>query len=259
MAVACGGSASSVTTAVGADGDTVEVGVEGGSTEVDIPEGALSQEVEITVEEVESGSVAELPPGTSSPVAPVAFTPHGTKFDVPVVISFTVNGGVPVGAVIGRLDDENDTTWELLEGAISGNVISTEVTTFSIYSVIEGTCVDNDEDGICNSEDACPDSAENDDDGNGTCDAEEGRISGVITEAATPIPAGVTVTLFNGQQQIAGTTTTNASGEYFFGNLAAGAYVASVADQNACLFGSSVETTVAVGEHKTANFTAGCN
>ena len=388
------------------DGEEVEVPMEGGSTAIAAPEGAVDEDTEIQIQVVDEEEIAPLEGEASMPIAPVAFTPHGTTFNVPVEISFTVEGGVAEGAVIARLEDENDTTWEVLDTVIEGDRISTEVTSFSIYAVVEGLCPttdpdsdsdgacdsvdpcptdatdadgdndgvcdvddacpldanddsdndgvcdsldpcpadatntdsdsdgvcdvddacpldandDSDNDGLCDSDDACPTDATNtdtdsdgvcdvddacpldfnddsdsdglcdsddpcptdstntdsdsdgvcdvddicpqsspdDSDGNGTCDNEEARITGTVRDGAGSPIIGIQVDLYDVMQNSFGSVTTDASGVFFFGNLPAGDYQAYVSDTVNCIYGSTGEVLVAIGELANRDINAGC-
>jgi len=166
------------------EGGSVEVVLEEdegeGSTEVEVevPPGAVEESVEVRVEPVEATDVAAIEGEAELASEPVAFLPHGTTFDVPVTISFTAPGGFSSDAVIVRLEDENDTEWELLSSDVQGDTISVEVTTFSIYAVVEGTLChegnpDSDSDGVCDAEDICPADPNDDSDSDGVCDSED--------------------------------------------------------------------------------------
>ena len=123
----------------GSDGQTVDekggvVKKEGVS--IDIPEGALSGPVDVEISKRESsGLPAATAPGirgTAELSADIfAFTPHGTIFAKPVTVQIPHTGN---GNVVLRLDDEKDTTWELVpKTTFASGVVRFEVTRFSIY------------------------------------------------------------------------------------------------------------------------------
>ena len=254
-----------MTTVTATEGGSADVGLEGDDeASVDVPAGAVAMSTDI---EVAAANPVMLPAivgtGAAAATEPVAFTPHGTSFSMPITISFTIDGGVPAGAVIVRLDDESDTDWELVASTIDGDVISAEVTSFSIYTVATGPVChqadpDSDEDGVCDSVDPC-DGPNIDTDGNGVCDSIEARITGTVTDVGNEgaVIGGVTVNLYDDLQNLGGTTTTDESGNYFFGELTADTYTAVVADSLNCWFGSGM-ATVAIGDQATVDIGAGC-
>lgn len=236
----------------------------GESASVAVPAGAVSADTAIEVAPTGPAPLAALE-GQDAALAsePVAFTPHGESFAMPVTISFTFEGGVPAGAMMLRLDDELDTTWELIQSSVSGNTISAEVTSFSVYTVATGAVChqadpDSDGDGICDSVDPCV-APSTDSDGNGVCDDAEARLTGTVTDAGAGNPplASVTVTLYDDFQNLAGTTTTDANGSYFFGALSAGTYQAVVSESETCHYGSG-GATLALGDTVTVDISAGC-
>ncbi|MCH2109653.1 MAG: hypothetical protein MK135_10000, partial [Polyangiaceae bacterium] len=121
------------------DGGTIEITSAG----LEIPAGALPADIEVTVSDVTDEELSELPEtsgGEESIAVPVKFEPHGLQFDVPVTI--TLNFEPPAGAtaqlVVMKLDDEQDTTWEVVPGAtFQDGVASFETTSFSFYGVFE--------------------------------------------------------------------------------------------------------------------------
>ena len=254
-----------MTTVTEATGGSADVGLEGDDeASVEVPAGAVMMNTDIEVAAADPMMLPALV-GTGAAVTtePVAFTPHGTAFATPITISFTIDGGVPAGAVILRLDDEADTDWELVTSTVDGDVISAEVSSFSIYTVATGSVChqadpDSDDDGVCDSVDPCV-GPNTDTDGNGVCDSAEARITGTVTDVGNggvAIP-GVTVTVYDDLQNTDGTTTTDASGRYFFGELTADTYTVVVADSTNCWFGSG-EASVSLGEQVTVDIGAGC-
>ena len=123
-------------TVVGAEGATISAGA-GEGVSVVIPEGALAEDVTLEV------AVAKEAPAASTPdpilwelsVKYVVLTPHGTTFDVPVVVTIE---GVGSGCSVFKLADASDTTWEPVLGVTCNDGIATfEVTSFSIYAGFE--------------------------------------------------------------------------------------------------------------------------
>lgn len=124
-------------TVVGASGATLA----GGSAAISVPAGALQSDVSLEVIQLGSDSVAGLPAASAPGIeglaqlldATFALLPHGTAFALPVSVELRHTGA---GNVVLRLDDEHDTTWELIESAtFSSGVARFEVQAFSIYAV----------------------------------------------------------------------------------------------------------------------------
>lgn len=125
------GNVGSATTSVDADGATVEAG----AASVEIPEDALTDSEEIGIEEADVD--VDPPEGLSLAGPAVAFTPHGQTFEEPVTLTLPYESSSD-DLVVLRLDDEEDTTWEQVEGGSFRNGEATvEVTSFSIYAVAE--------------------------------------------------------------------------------------------------------------------------
>jgi hypothetical protein len=118
-------------TEIGADGGTVTQG----NASVEIPEGALSEPIKIAVA---ASDVNVAPPdGYVLAGPPFAFTPHGTRFDAPVTLTLPYTSSSAALAVL-RLDDEDDTSWEVVDGGTFAKGSATlDVTSFSIYAVAE--------------------------------------------------------------------------------------------------------------------------
>ncbi|MEW5848640.1 MAG: hypothetical protein AB2A00_07485 [Myxococcota bacterium] len=114
------------------------VGSQGGSVShggasVEVPPGALGTDVEVTVAEVPFPAAA-LPADMTTTGSAFAFTPHGTTFTSPVTLELPHDG--TADAVL-RLDDENDSTWEIVDGATFANGVATVQTTrFSVYVTV---------------------------------------------------------------------------------------------------------------------------
>jgi len=124
---------------IGEEGGTVETE----SANLEIPAGALPEGVEITVAGLDESAVEELPPTSADVVlaaVPVAFLPHGLTFDEPVAVAlaYDVEAVGDVALVVMKLDDEEDTTWELVPGATFENGQALfSITSFSVYGVFE--------------------------------------------------------------------------------------------------------------------------
>lgn len=139
------------------DGGTVSGETEGVS--VDIPGGALGEDVEITVEDVEEETVADaqLPEGEYTSASDYySFEPHGQEFVELVTISIPYTGDSS-NLIFVKLDNGEDTTWETIEGgSFVDGIASVSVSSFSIFSVLvdesveepENTCGGQCESGI---------------------------------------------------------------------------------------------------------------
>lgn len=104
-----------------------------GKASVVVPAGALSTPVAIAV--APSDVMVAAPDGYSFVGTPIAFTPHGTTFNSAVTLTLPYSSSSDKLAVL-RLDDEDDESWELVDGASYAQSLATvEVTTFSIYAV----------------------------------------------------------------------------------------------------------------------------
>lgn len=136
-----GGSASdSDQQSVGVDGATLTAG---GAT-VTIPEGALTETTTIGIARLDDGEIAQLPEidlvgATSASLSDDVFalTPHGTSFQQAVTIELPAFEG----ATILRLDDESDTTWEIVPATIVEGQAVLTTWSFSVYAVadVDGT------------------------------------------------------------------------------------------------------------------------
>lgn len=98
----------------------------------------LAGDVELTIEPATAASLtATLPADTALVGDAQRFTPHGTTFASPVTITLT---GVGDANTVLRLDDDNDTTWEVVNGATFSNGVATfETTSFSLYAAAKLT------------------------------------------------------------------------------------------------------------------------
>ena len=122
----------------GLTSDATKIGNDGGAVKgddasVDVPAGALSEATKIGVA-VSDVDVAP-PEGYALVGTPIAFTPHGLSFDVPVTLTLPYSSSSNTLAVL-RLEDEQDTTWDVVEGGTFADGSATvDVSTFSIYAV----------------------------------------------------------------------------------------------------------------------------
>lgn len=94
--------------------------------------GALSSSVTIGVAQVPIPST--LPTGMSAAGNTFAFTPHGTTFLAPVTIRLPYAGSADT---VLRLDNEQDTSWEPIEGAtFASGVVTFTTSRFSLFIVV---------------------------------------------------------------------------------------------------------------------------
>jgi uncharacterized delta-60 repeat protein len=129
-----GGGVPAAGTVVGAAGGTV-TGPNGAS--VVIPGGALASDVTVQVEQTSAGA-PELPAGLV-PQGPVfAFTPHGTAFALPVVMTVPFDPLlVPAGATPQFYKTNAQGQWEQVASAtFSATSVTAEVTGFSFTQVV---------------------------------------------------------------------------------------------------------------------------
>jgi len=103
---------------------------------VEVPRGALSGDVEIGVAAVQEDEIAATEEeGIRFAGTLVAFTPHGTRFDRPVRVELPFEGNA--NAVL-RLADEDDVTWEVIQGATFADQLAVmHLTQFSILVPVE--------------------------------------------------------------------------------------------------------------------------
>ena len=128
------------------DGGTVSG--ENEDVSVNIPGGALGEDVEITVGDVEEEVVADaqLPEGEYTSASDYySFEPHGQEFFEPVTISIPYTGEAGTLVFI-KLENEEDTIWETIDGgSFIDGVASVSVTSFSIFSVLVDESVEEPE------------------------------------------------------------------------------------------------------------------
>jgi hypothetical protein len=125
---------------VGADGGTIS----SDAVSLTIEAGSLQEDTVIYVYETTTEEDSDLPEGSTLVGTAWAFTPHGTTFDEPVTIEFSVPEGTNL---VLRANDEEDNTFEIVENAtVSGNTATLSTNTFSVYvgsvftpAVITGT------------------------------------------------------------------------------------------------------------------------
>lgn len=129
---------------VGEDGAILDASNGEHTVVLEIPAGALGEDVDIRVETAEIEDLA----ATIDEFADVSgtswvFTPHGTTFENQIVITLSHDGAAD--AVL-RLDDENDSTWEMVPNVNFGlNTLSFMSNTFSVYvpvSICSAYCRD---------------------------------------------------------------------------------------------------------------------
>ncbi len=179
--VSCGGdsdtSATKAEGTLGAEGGTLVLDNDDVSATITVPEGALESETAVAIEVLSESRVVKAPGEGTLVTVPVALLPHGQTFKKPVTVEFTVDGDLTGDIVVVRLDDEDDTSWEIVEATVTGNTVSVTVNRFSVYSVMNTTCTeadpDADEDGVCDKADPCPNDANDDSDGDGVCDSQD--------------------------------------------------------------------------------------
>jgi hypothetical protein len=121
------------------DSATIAVGPAGGELtrgdglRLAVPANALNTEAELTARPIQARTPDA--PGITFVSDAYTFTPHGTHFDTPVTITlpFKAEGD---GLQVYRLDDEDDLTWSLVEGADFEDGHATFTTDgFSIYGI----------------------------------------------------------------------------------------------------------------------------
>lgn len=120
-------------TVIGPAGGTV-TGPNGAS--VVIPPGALAADITITIEQTSAGS-PRLPGGFSAAGAMFAFTPHGTTFAAPVMVTLPFDAAsIAPGATPELFKTNAQNQWEPVAGATFGAAsVSAPVTSFSWLQV----------------------------------------------------------------------------------------------------------------------------
>ncbi len=132
LLAACGGDDTSPP--IGAAGGTV-VGPNGAT--LVIPAGALAQATSLQINEVDPSTVT-LPVGYEAAGAIFAFTPHGTTFAMPVMVTVPFDPArVPAGLMpqFYKTTDTAQTQWQAVAGGtISGNAINAQISEFSLIA-----------------------------------------------------------------------------------------------------------------------------
>jgi uncharacterized delta-60 repeat protein len=136
---ACGGGGADPAPAPGTMGPAGGTVTGPGGAQVVVPPGAVAQNIVISVEQSSAGAPA-LPSGVTSVGEMFAFTPHGTRFAVPVTITVPFDPSqVPAGARPALYKtNATRTAFEPVPGAtVNGSTLSGQVTGFS--NVFGGT------------------------------------------------------------------------------------------------------------------------
>jgi hypothetical protein len=135
VAIGCGDdagtTAGSVSKLIGPNGGTIEL-VGGGK--VVIPPNALATPTKITVKELKTTDIAELPSNMEAAGKPYAFLPHGTVFAQTVKIEVPIEGSVAEVRPL-KLDDDKDTSWTTIFPSTIDNgksKLSMDTTSFSV-------------------------------------------------------------------------------------------------------------------------------
>lgn len=130
-----------VTKTVGAAGGEIALD----TTKVTIPAGALPDDVQVGVTELDAPRVP-LPVSAGVASGPVVrFVPHGIQFTKPVTIRIALSRTPDTGASlkIARLANETAETWALADAAnirVENGEVVFEVTTFSDLVPVDGPC-----------------------------------------------------------------------------------------------------------------------
>lgn len=98
---------------------------------VDVPAGATSDSLEIGLRVISASDTAPLPADLVAAGPAVVVTPHGATFAMPVQITVPVTEGAADRVL--RLDDEGDTTWEVVEAEVGATMAIVATDRFSIY------------------------------------------------------------------------------------------------------------------------------
>jgi alpha-tubulin suppressor-like RCC1 family protein len=136
LLAACGGGdpapADAARAAIGPAGGTVATPA---GASVVVPPGALADVATLGIERSAIGA-PELPQGFSAGSAVFAFTPHGTRFGVPVTVRIPVDPASVAAGLTPTLYKTDDAgVWQRVPGAtLSGTVLTAEVTGFSWFA-----------------------------------------------------------------------------------------------------------------------------
>ena len=102
-------------------------------TILQVPAGALSKEVSVELMIVSTSGLAKPPTSLKFIGDAMVFRPHGLTFDKPVTVTLPAAQGA---TKVLRLDDESDTSWEIVTGAnIASSVATISTSSFSVYAV----------------------------------------------------------------------------------------------------------------------------
>jgi len=177
---------------------------------VDIPAGALTTDVDVRLDVV-TPDKSVLPDDTTLAGAALAFTPHGTTFAKAVTITLNHDG---TATNVLRLDDEDDTTWEVVADAvIKESTVELSVTGFSIYGPAKmGTTTSTTCSTISGSWDAQLeyDEASASDTGQATVTGDPSDF-GITFSGLAQTPPPFTGVSINSSDQIVGTFTTDST------------------------------------------------
>jgi len=110
-----------------------QVALPGGQT-LDIPAGALDTPTKIEIAEADPAKIQPKPAQIDFVTKPVVFTPHGLKFKVPITVTLPYTSD-RTDLVVLRLDDEKDTTWEIVPSTFEGGKARFQTSRFSYYIV----------------------------------------------------------------------------------------------------------------------------
>lgn len=138
LPLACGDDApSTLTSTLGADGGELVVA---GAT-LTIPRDALAADTDVTLAQVSQNDVPALPATLSFSGEPFVVTPHGQSFENFMQASLAIPyRGDDADLFVMRLDDADDTTWEVVLGpTFADGVASLSISSFSIYVVARAT------------------------------------------------------------------------------------------------------------------------
>jgi len=101
----------------------------GNSVSLQVPAGSVTENKTLTIAASSFDGIAAPVPANAA--QPFAFTPDGTAFEKPVTVTLQAVDGADE---VLRLDNEQDTTWEIVDGATFANGVATFQTThFCIY------------------------------------------------------------------------------------------------------------------------------
>ena len=182
LSAACSKPSDDASATVGAAGGEVSLGTQ---ATVRVPAGALGSAVQISVARADPAQLPALPAGTSLASDVFAFTPHGTVFSTPVTVELALNR--TAGTLrVARLDDPDDTTWEV--GAVvtvSGSRGTFQTDRFSYYGLVEADAAETSDGGGSPSDGGTWDGGVLSADG-GMADAGAPQSDGGATDAGAP-------------------------------------------------------------------------